>query len=81
MKEKSKFLVTHKDRSTVELIRKTKHKTLAIWAIDFAMRVMPYFEEEYKEENSPREDIKTLLEWLNTRVFNITDISNQYLKN
>jgi len=49
--EKSKFSVTHKDKSMVELVRKTDHKTLAVWAVDCVERVMPYFEEKYPEDH------------------------------
>lgn len=42
--EKSKFWVTHKDESMVELVRITDHKALAVWAIDCVERVLPYFE-------------------------------------
>lgn len=50
---KSKFSVTHKDESIVELVRKTDHKTLAAWAIDCVERVMPYFEGKFPEDNRP----------------------------
>jgi len=74
MKEKSKFSVTHKDKSTVELIRKTDHKTLAIWAIDCVKRVMPYFKEKYPEDHRPQEAIEALQTWINTGVFKMADI-------
>lgn len=74
MKEKSKFSVTHKDESTVELMGKTDHKTLAIWAIDCVERVMPYFEEKYPEDHRPRKAIEALQAWINTGVFKMADI-------
>jgi len=49
--EKSKFSVIHKDKSMVELVRKTDPKTLAVWAVDCVERVMPYFEEKYPEDH------------------------------
>jgi len=59
--EKSKFsLATYKDPATIELISKTDHKTVAIWAIDCVERVMPYFEEKYLEDHRPRNAIETL---------------------
>jgi hypothetical protein len=66
MKEKSKFSVRFKDESIVELVRKTDQKTLAIWAVDCAKRVMPYFEENYPEDHRPRKAIETLQEWIGT---------------
>ena len=40
--ERAKFSLTHKDDVMVELVSKTDHKILALWAIDCAERVMPY---------------------------------------
>lgn len=73
-KEKSKFSITHKDESMVELIGKTGHKTLAVWAIDCVERVMPYFEEKYPEDHRPRNAIEALQAWINTGVFKMADI-------
>ena len=74
MKEKSKFSVTHKDEPMVELVKKTDHKTLAIWAIDCALRVLPYFEKKFLEDNRPRNAIEALRAWINTGVFKIAGI-------
>jgi len=67
--ERPKFSITHKDESMVELVRKTDHKTLAIWAIDCAERVMPYFEEKYPQDHRPRQALETLQTWIDTGVF------------
>ncbi|HEY5501508.1 MAG TPA: hypothetical protein VIK09_05960 [Candidatus Humimicrobiaceae bacterium] len=74
MKEKSKFSVTHKDEPMVELVKKTDHKTLAIWAIDCALRVLPYFEKKFLEDNRPRNAIEALQAWINTGVFKMAGI-------
>src|SRR5437667_7747360 len=66
--ERPKFSITHKDESMVELVRKTDHKTLAIWAIDCAERVMPYFEEKYPQDHRPRQALETLQTWIETGV-------------
>ncbi len=39
--KKSKFSIAHKDEEMLELAGKTPQKTLAIWAIDCVLRVMP----------------------------------------
>jgi hypothetical protein len=62
--KKSKFLVTHKDEALLELVRKTDHKTLVVWAIDCVERVMPYFEEKYPEDPHPRNAIEALQAWI-----------------
>jgi hypothetical protein len=66
---KSKFTITHEDKEMLELVSKTDHKTLALWAIDCAERVMPYFEEKYPDDNRPRQAIETLKTWIDTGVF------------
>ena len=66
--------ITHKDESMVELVRKTDHKTLAVWAIDCVERVMPYFEEKYPEDHRPRKAIEALQKWIRTGIFKMTDI-------
>jgi len=72
--EKSKFSIARKDEAMIELVKKTDHKTLAVWAIDCAERVLPYFEEKYSEDHRPRQTIKTLQAWINTGVFKMAVI-------
>jgi hypothetical protein len=73
--KKSKFSLTqYKDERIVELVTKTGHKTLAIWALDCAERVLPYFEEKYPEDRRPRKALETLKTWINTGVFKMAVI-------
>ena len=74
MKEKSKFSVTHKDESIAELVGKTGHKTLAVWAVDCVERVMPYFEEKHPEDRRPRKAIEALRKWIRTGIFKMADV-------
>jgi hypothetical protein len=74
MKDRYKFSVTHKDKSIVELVKKTSHKALAIWANDCVEHVIQYFEEKYPEDNRPRKAIETLNSWINTGVLKMADI-------
>jgi hypothetical protein len=71
---KSKFSVTRKDEAMEELVRKTDHKTLAVWARDCAERVVPYFEENYPEDHRPRQAIEALRAWINTGEFKMAVI-------
>lgn len=75
-KEKSRFSLTQykKDERIIELVNKTDKKTLAIWAIECANRVLPYFEENYPEDQRPRNALKTLQTWVNTGVFKMAVI-------
>ena len=77
--KKSKFSITHKDKSIVELVSKTDHKTLAIWAIDCAERAMPYFEGNYPEDHRPRQAMEALQTWINSGVFKMAVIRNASL--
>jgi hypothetical protein len=72
--EKSKFSITRKDEEMLELVTKTDHKTVALWAIDCAERVMPYFEEKYPQDHRPRQAIETLKTWVDTRIFKMAVI-------
>jgi hypothetical protein len=69
----SKYTLTYfKDERIEKLVKTTDHKTLAVWAIDCAERVMPYFEEKYPEDPRPRQAIKILQEWIKTDVFKMS---------
>jgi hypothetical protein len=71
---RKKFSIAHKDDEMWELVNKTDQKTLALWAIDCAERVMPYFEEKYPQDPRPRKAIQTLQEWIKTGVFKMAVI-------
>jgi hypothetical protein len=73
-KERPRSLATFKDEATLELVKKTDKRTLAVWAIDCAERVLSYFEEEYPADTRPRKAIETLQEWLRTGIFRMADI-------
>ena len=72
--KKSEFPITLRDKEMVALVKKTDHKTLAVWAIDCAERVFPYFEEKYPEDYRPRNALKTLQDWIDTGVFKMAVI-------
>lgn len=58
----------------LELIKKTDHRILAVWAIGCAERVLPYFGEKYPKDNRPRKAIEALRNWIDTRVFKMAVI-------
>jgi len=71
---KSTFsLKQHKEEFT-ELVEKTDHKALAVWAIACAERVLPYFEAEFPEDHRPREALETLQTWIDTGAFRMAVI-------
>lgn len=72
--KRPKFSLAHEKDEFIELVEKTDHTTLAIWAIDCAERVLPYFEGQYPEDHRPRRAIETLQTWLTTGVFRMAVI-------
>jgi hypothetical protein len=72
--KKSKFSLKQQKAGFIELVEKTDHKTLAVWAVDCAGRVLPYFEEAYPDDRRPRQAVETLQEWIRTGVFKMAVI-------
>jgi hypothetical protein len=70
----STFSLARYKNEFVEIVKKTDQKTLAIWAIDCAKRVMPYFEEKFPEDHRPRVALETLQKWIETGVFSMAVI-------
>ncbi|MDE1870449.1 MAG: hypothetical protein KGH71_05740, partial [Candidatus Micrarchaeota archaeon] len=57
---KMKFTIAQIDPSLRELVTKTDKRTLALWAIDCAKRVLPYFEKKYPTDTRPQDAIRAL---------------------
>jgi hypothetical protein len=72
--KKSKFSLAQHKEGFEELVKTTSHKTLAVWAINCAERVLPYFEENYPEDHRPRNALETLQSWINTGEFRMAVI-------
>jgi len=72
--KKIKFSLQQHKGEFLEPVKRTDHKTLAIWAIDCTERVLPYFDKEYPEDHRPRNAIETLQTWINTGVFQMAVI-------
>ena len=72
--KRSKFSLAKHKGEFIELVEKVDHKTLAIWAIDCAERILPYFEEDHPQDHRPRQAIETLQAWIDTGVFKMTVI-------
>src|SRR5665647_878983 len=72
--KKRKLAVSDKDDLIADLVRRTDHKTLAVWACDCAERALPYFESRYPNDNRPRQAIEAGREWATTSVFKMADV-------
>jgi hypothetical protein len=71
----SKFSLTYfKDPRIVKLVSNADKKILAVWAIDCAERVLPYFEKKYPSDLRPRKAIAVLQDWIKTGVFKMSVI-------
>lgn len=71
---KLKFSIARKDEQMIDLINSTDQKILAIWAIDCAQRVMPFFEEKYPDDKRPHIALETLQTWIDTGEFKMAVI-------
>ena len=72
--KKSRFSLAKHKSHFLELVNKTDQKALAVWAIDCAERVLPYFEENFPADPRPRQAIETLQAWIRTGVFKMAII-------
>jgi hypothetical protein len=72
--KKPKFSITDMDESLLGLVDVTDHRTLAVWAIDCAERVMPYFETAFPDDPRPRRALETLQAWIDTGEFHMAVI-------
>ncbi|MGD0081442.1 MAG: putative immunity protein [Methanoregula sp.] len=68
------FSLTQKDEAIAALVRETDKKILAVWAIDCAERVLPFFEEKFPDDPRPRNALGTLRAWIETGVFHMAEI-------
>jgi hypothetical protein len=53
---------------------KEEQKSLAVFAADCAEKVLPFFEEEYPQDERPRKAIEACRAWVSTGVFKMADI-------
>lgn len=66
---KEKFSLAEQKEYFIDIVSKTDQKTLAVWAIDCAKRVLPYFEDGFPEDKRPRNALVALENWVNTGEF------------
>jgi hypothetical protein len=72
---KSRLAIKDLHRGEIaELAKKTDHRTLAIWALDCADRVLPLFESRYPKDKRPRAAIETGRAWVKRGVFSMVVI-------
>ena len=76
---KPKFSLAESDEELQTLIDQASHQTLAIWARDCAMRVLPHYESLFPTDPRPRQALKTLQDWIDTGQFSMSVIRSASL--
>jgi hypothetical protein len=71
---KSKFSLAKEKAYFMDIVSQPDQKILAIWAIDCAERILPYFEQKYPDDKRPRQAIETLQKWIQTGIFKMAEI-------
>lgn len=71
---KAKFSIADRDQRVVAVLEETSHRTAAIWALDCAQRVLPYFERAAPEDHRPQQALDTLQRWIDTGEFSMAVI-------
>jgi hypothetical protein len=72
--KRPKFSLAHHDESMAALVKETGKRTLAIWAVDCAGRVLHFFEEDYPGDSRPRNALEACRAWIQSGVFSMADI-------
>jgi hypothetical protein len=72
--KRPEFSLAHKDEAMAALVKETDRKTLAVWAVDCAGRVLLFFEEDYPDDPRPRDALVACRAWIHTGVFRMADI-------
>jgi len=68
------LVVTSMDKPLDELVSRSNHKILAIWAAECAERVLHYFEDKYPDDNRPRTAIESCRMWARTGIFKMAAV-------
>lgn len=72
--KKPKYSLAHRDDTMAALVAETDHRTLALWAIDCAGRVLHYFEERFPDDPRPRAALNVCREWTTDGIFSMKTI-------
>ena len=71
---RTKFIDAYIGNDIAELVKRSEHRALAVWAADCAERVLPFFESERPEDQRPREAIRACREWARTGIFRMKEV-------
>jgi hypothetical protein len=71
---KARFVDGPASASIADLVRRSDHRTLAVWAADCAECVLPLFQQRCPSDDRPRKAIETARDWARTGVFGMSDV-------
>lgn len=74
-----RFSLATPDDELQSLINQADHQTLAIWARDCALRVLPFFEAHFPDDPRPRQALAALQDWIDTGIFSMSVIRTSSL--
>jgi hypothetical protein len=72
--KKPKMAKSNMDKPIQELVDRTDHRILAVWAADCAERSLHYFEKRSPKDDRPRKAIEAIRTWVKTGVFRMADV-------
>lgn len=73
------FSLARHDEPMETLVQETDKRILALWAVDCAERVLPFFEEQFPDDPRPRHALTTLRAWITTAEFHMAVIRSASL--
>jgi hypothetical protein len=72
--KKPVFSLNRKDLALQELVEASDKRSLAIWALACAERVLPFYEAEFPVNSRPRNALAALQDWIDTGEFSMKTI-------
>jgi hypothetical protein len=77
--KKPKFSLVDKNENFFKIIQQSDHQTLACWAKDCVEQVLPYFENQFPQDQRLRQALETLQTWITTGEFHMDIIRSASL--
>ena len=72
--KRTRFVDSEIGKDIAELVKRSEHRALAVWAAECAERVLPFFESERPNDRRPREAIEACRGWASTGIFSMREV-------
>ena len=69
--KKYQFKLTHFDPALLDLVQVTDHRTVGVWALSCASRVLHFFEDHFPDDPRPQQALDMLADWIKTGRFSM----------